>query len=141
MRPDRHVVRVRKKLPGHHNRRFKGKNREVDRQRRLDQERAESKNGLIEPVKARLAELQVQAPGHPLIEAAVDVLVAYSPRRPPQMWLSGETFYLVFRRVYVELDLCPEGVRADCFTDFDEEIETFYSPLSVASWLRRVVKT
>lgn len=98
-------------------------------------------NRLPEALKVRLEELQLMVPDHPLIKAVTDVLVGYQPTEVPQMWLAGDALYLAFLGVYVQFDRFPEGIRADCFLDSTEEMDTYWDALSVAKWLRRAFKT
>ena len=97
-------------------------------------------NRLPEPLKVRLEELHHHVPDHPLVKAVTDVLVGYQPTEVSQMWLAGESLYLAFLGVYVQFDLLPDGVRADCFLDSTEEMDTYWDARSVAKWLRRAFK-
>lgn len=142
MAPDRHVARVRRKLPGHHNRRYKGKNLSYDRKVGDAQRYNHQVNLLSQTLNHRMRELEKQAsPVHiPLLEAATWLLLDLGAEEWPEVWLNDERLNISFSGVYIELLLNEGSVEAQCFTDEFVEYRTYNNPLRVSRWLRSALK-
>ena len=142
MAPDRHVARVRRKLPGHHNRRFKGKSPRVDQLARRDQEAKTLRNQLPGAVNVRLDQCRKGADEFQLalVGAATGLLLCLQPQVPPDIWMCDHVLHLTFRDVYVELHSSLDHVEAHCFTGHHREFRVLYDPLSVAAWLHSEIK-
>jgi hypothetical protein len=140
MAPDRHVARVRRKLPGHHNRRFKGKNRSEDKKKALREQRAAVLNQLPFNVAfiLRTLEKDITEKQRPLLDAVGGLLTADTGFPVPSIWIDGEAAYVAYTDACVVLRLVDYGISAECIAD--DDYRWLFDQHSVVLWLRRVAK-
>lgn len=136
----RQTLVARRKLPGHHNRRYKGKRRDIDLAKQYREEAAHQKNLLPMRLRAMFIDIKDHL-GELELEFFVDAMWSVHPSKITTMWYSHNTVFIVTheKTICLELEDAPE-VIVSVFGDGVDARCVFWTSEHCAKWLKKRVQ-